>query len=83
MRNPGWVDGPQRTHFYVAWAGPTCSSPAIFGIRYALVEYGVVKEGVREELLRQWADRLYPEWGSYVTLYLWRRLVAGRQAEGG
>ncbi|MGC2034190.1 MAG: hypothetical protein WA761_01950 [Thermoplasmata archaeon] len=53
------------------------------GIRYALVEYGVVKEGVREELLRQWADRLYPEWGSYVTLYLWRRLVAGRQAEGG
>jgi 3-methyladenine DNA glycosylase/8-oxoguanine DNA glycosylase len=46
------------------------------GIRVALDEYGVLGRDRPEEEARAWADRNYPGWGSYATLYLWRRLVA-------
>jgi len=50
------------------------------GIRVALEEYGVLRRTAREERAREWADRNYPGWGSYATLYLWRKLVADRRA---
>lgn len=50
------------------------------GIRVALEEYGVLRRSAREERARAWAERNYPGWGSYATLYLWRRLVADRRA---
>jgi len=53
------------------------------GIRVALAEYGVVPRGAGEEEARGWADRWYPGWGSYATLYLWRRLVADRTVIAG
>ncbi|HYB79593.1 MAG TPA: hypothetical protein VEG66_07550 [Thermoplasmata archaeon] len=54
------------------------------GIRVALEEYGVLRRTASEERARAWADRHYPGWGSYVTLYLWRKLVADRSvAESG
>ncbi|MGD0249689.1 MAG: hypothetical protein ABSB97_02200 [Thermoplasmata archaeon] len=54
------------------------------GIRVALDEYGVVPRGAPEERARAWSDRWYPGWGSYATLYLWRKLVTDRaeRAEG-
>jgi DNA-3-methyladenine glycosylase II len=54
------------------------------GIRVALDEYGVVPRDAPEELARRWSDEWYPGWGSYATLYLWRKLVAdrARNAEG-
>ena len=48
------------------------------GIRVALDEYGVLSRSASEEEARAWADRHYPGWGSYATLYLWRKLVADR-----
>lgn len=50
------------------------------GIRVALEEYGVMRRTASEERARAWADRHYPGWGSYATLYLWRKLVADRTA---
>jgi DNA-3-methyladenine glycosylase II len=54
------------------------------GIRVALDEYGVVPRSASEEEARAWSDRCYPGWGSYATLYLWRKLVTdrARSAEG-
>ena len=46
------------------------------GIRVALDEYGVVARTRDESEVRAWADRHYPGWGSYATLYLWRKLTA-------
>ena len=48
------------------------------GIRVALEAYGVVRRSATEERARAWAERYYPGWGSYATLYLWRKLVADR-----
>jgi DNA-3-methyladenine glycosylase II len=50
------------------------------GIRVALEEYGVLRRTAPEERARAWAQRYYPGWGSYATLYLWRKLVADRAA---
>ncbi|HYB63267.1 MAG TPA: hypothetical protein VEE86_02450 [Thermoplasmata archaeon] len=50
------------------------------GIRVALEEYGVLRRDAPEEEARAWAERHYPGWGSYATLYLWRKLVADRRA---
>ena len=54
------------------------------GIRVALAEYGVVPRHASEEVARAWSERWYPGWGSYATLYLWRKLVSDRaRAAGG
>jgi DNA-3-methyladenine glycosylase II len=45
------------------------------GLRVALDRFGVVARAAPEGAARAWADRCYPGWGSYATLYLWRRLV--------
>jgi len=50
------------------------------GVRVALEEYGVLRRTASEERARAWAERHYPGWGSYATLYLWRKLVADRAA---
>jgi 3-methyladenine DNA glycosylase/8-oxoguanine DNA glycosylase len=52
------------------------------GLRVALDRYGVVPRAAPEAEARAWADRHYPGWGSYATLYLWRRLVAEASAAG-
>ena len=46
------------------------------GIRVALHAYGAVGRDAPEAEARAWADRWYPSWGSYATLYLWRQWVA-------
>ena len=48
------------------------------GIRVALDRYGVVRRERPEDAAREWAERRYPGWGSYATLYLWRKLTADR-----
>jgi DNA-3-methyladenine glycosylase II len=53
------------------------------GIRVALAEYGVLPRHASEEAARTWADQWYPGWGSYATLYLWRKLVRDRRAAAG
>jgi DNA-3-methyladenine glycosylase II len=53
------------------------------GLRVALDEYGVVARGAPEAAARSWGDQHYPGWGSYATLYLWRRLVADRSSVAG
>ncbi len=56
------------------------------GLRAALDAYGVVPRAHPEAAARAWADRRYPGWGSYATLYLWRRSVrdlASRRAAAG
>jgi len=53
------------------------------GIRVALSEYGVVARAAPEAAARAWGERHYPGWGSYATLYLWRRLVADRSRAAG
>jgi DNA-3-methyladenine glycosylase II len=54
------------------------------GIRYALQHYGAVRRSATEERIRRWAEARYPEWGSYATLYLWRRWIdESRAAAGG
>jgi len=50
------------------------------GIRVALEEFGVLRRSAPEARARAWAERCYPGWGSYATLYLWRKLVADRSA---
>jgi 3-methyladenine DNA glycosylase/8-oxoguanine DNA glycosylase len=50
------------------------------GVRVALEEYGVLRRTGSEARARAWADRCYPGWGSYATLYLWRKLVADSSA---
>lgn len=51
------------------------------GVRVALEQYGVLRRTAPEERARLWAERNYPGWGSYATLYLWRKLVADRAAD--
>ncbi len=46
------------------------------GIRVALAAYGVLPREAPEAEARAWGDRWYPGWGSYATLYLWRKWVA-------
>ncbi|MFY9717343.1 MAG: hypothetical protein WAK40_05355 [Thermoplasmata archaeon] len=53
------------------------------GVRVALDRYGGVPRGAPDEAARAWAERWYPGWGSYATLYLWRKLVDDRAAEVG
>lgn len=53
------------------------------GIRVALDRFGVVPRAASEATARAWAERRYPGWGSYATLYLWRRLVAERSTASG
>jgi DNA-3-methyladenine glycosylase II len=50
------------------------------GIRVGLEEYGGPARAAPESEARAWAGRHYPGWGSYATLYLWRKLVADRTA---
>jgi 3-methyladenine DNA glycosylase/8-oxoguanine DNA glycosylase len=45
------------------------------GVRVALDAYGAVPRAAAEEAARRWGDRYYPGWGSYATLYLWRKWV--------
>ena len=45
------------------------------GLRGALAAYGAVPRGRSEEVARSWGEANYPGWGSYATLYLWRRWV--------
>ncbi|MGA8424467.1 MAG: hypothetical protein WB778_08880 [Thermoplasmata archaeon] len=47
------------------------------GIRVALDRFGVVPRASPEQAARDWAQANYPGWGSYATLYLWRKLVTG------
>lgn len=46
------------------------------GIRTALAAYGTLAREAPETDARRWGDANYPGWGSYATLYLWRRWVA-------
>lgn len=46
------------------------------GVRSALAAYGAIPRDATEREARAWADRWYPGWGSYATLYLWRKWVA-------
>jgi len=50
------------------------------GLRVALEEFGVLPRTAPESIARAWGARHYPGWGSYATLYLWRKLVAGEPA---
>jgi 3-methyladenine DNA glycosylase/8-oxoguanine DNA glycosylase len=50
------------------------------GVRVALERYARIGRGRPEEEARAWAERHYPGWGSYATLYLWRKLVTDRTA---
>jgi DNA-3-methyladenine glycosylase II len=43
------------------------------GVRIALAAYGAVPRTAHESAARAWADRHYPGWGGYATLYLWRK----------
>jgi len=52
------------------------------GIRVALERYRVLRKNAPEAAARAWADRWYPGWGSYATLYLWRRLVSELRSTG-
>lgn len=45
------------------------------GLRVALAEYGVLPRHAPEEAARAWAEEHYPGWGSYATVYLWKKLV--------
>lgn len=50
------------------------------GLRVALDRFGALPRTAPEAEARAWGDRHYPGWGSYATLYLWRRLVEGSGA---
>jgi DNA-3-methyladenine glycosylase II len=43
------------------------------GVRWALAHVWGRETPVEEDEARAWAQRMYPGWGSYATLYLWRR----------
>jgi DNA-3-methyladenine glycosylase II len=45
------------------------------GLRQALAAYGGVGIEAKEEVVRAWGAAQYPGWGSYATLYLWRKWV--------
>jgi len=47
-------------------------------VRVALDRYGGIPRSAPEETVRSWAESRYPGWGSYATLYLWRKLVSDR-----
>jgi 3-methyladenine DNA glycosylase/8-oxoguanine DNA glycosylase len=49
------------------------------GVRVALDRYGAVPRSASEGAARSWAERWYPGWGSYATLYLWSKLLRDRQ----
>ena len=49
-------------------------------IRVALDRYGAVRRSAPEAAARAWAEARYPGWGSYATLYLWRKLVEERNS---
>ncbi len=51
-------------------------------VRVALDRYEAVPRAAPEAAARAWADRHYPGWGSYATLYLWRRFVMESRAAG-
>lgn len=53
------------------------------GVRVALDRFRAVRRGAPETSARRWANRWYPGWGSYATLYLWRKLVAGGAGDSG
>lgn len=53
------------------------------GVRAALAENGILPRTAHESKARAWAERWYPGWGSYATLYLWRRLVTDRRERAG
>lgn len=46
------------------------------GVRVALQRYGRIPRTAPEADARAWGDAAFPGWGSYATLYLWRKLVA-------
>ena len=48
------------------------------GLRVALAEFGVLPRHAPEEAARAWAEANYRGWGSYATVYLWRKLVSSR-----
>jgi 3-methyladenine DNA glycosylase/8-oxoguanine DNA glycosylase len=48
------------------------------GVRVALERYAGIARARPEEEARAWAERHYPGWGGYATLYLWRKLVTDR-----
>jgi 3-methyladenine DNA glycosylase/8-oxoguanine DNA glycosylase len=51
------------------------------GVRISLAAYGAVPRTADESAARAWADRHYPGWGNYATLYLWRKWTTeGRPA---
>jgi len=52
------------------------------GVRAALERFGALPRSAPEDRARDWAERHYPGWGSYATLYLWRRLVADTASDG-
>ncbi|MCI4317200.1 MAG: hypothetical protein L3J96_01555 [Thermoplasmata archaeon] len=52
------------------------------GVRAALQAYGVMARSAPESDARAWGNRWYPGWGSYATLYLWRRWVADGTPSG-
>ena len=51
------------------------------GLRIALERFGVLPRQASEKSARRWADRWYPGWGSYATIYLWHRLVRDARTE--
>ena len=51
------------------------------GLRVALDRFGGPARSEPEARVRAWAERFYPGWGSYATLYLWRKLVATPSGE--
>lgn len=59
--------GAGRTDIFVA---------GDLGVRVALARYGGIPRHAPERTARAWGDARFPGWGSYATLYLWRRLVA-------
>lgn len=50
------------------------------GVRAALARYALIPRSAPEARARAWAELRYPGWGSYATLYLWRKLVADARA---
>ncbi len=53
------------------------------GVRVALARYGSIPREAPEADARAWALSRYPTWGSYATLYLWRRLTSDRRRPAG
>jgi 3-methyladenine DNA glycosylase/8-oxoguanine DNA glycosylase len=48
------------------------------GLRAALARFDAVPLSASEAEARAWGERFYPQWGSYATLYLWRRWTSER-----